>query len=760
MRTKWILLCTATSWVAPALAQTADDGGKADQREIVIVGSRAAPRLVTDSAVPVDVLGKDMLSARGDSDLSKVLTFLSPSFNFPRSSSGPSVAGARPATLRGLSPDQTLVLVNGHRKHATSLITFNNGFYRGAVPVDYNVIPVAAIKRVEILRDGAAAQYGSDAIAGVVNVVLDDSRGGSASVQYGQTERGGGETVIVSGRQGIELGSEGFLAVTGEFRDRAKTDAAEIDPRFGRKTSEFGDPDSTDIDGVINAELPIGDGAALYGFVTGAHRVARSSPLFRAPNVAPTVYPNGFLPIVRLKLVDLGATAGVRGDLAGWNWDLSNSYGYSRGDYSVSNTVNTSLGATSPTAFYGGGARYWQDLLNLSVDRNFNLLAGANLAAGAEYRWEGYRLVSGDPASYFRAGAQGFPGFNPPTPVDANRHSYSLYIDTTLSLIKGLDIGLAGRYEDYSDFGDKATGKASFFFRPADVIALRANVNTGFRAPALQQQFFSTVTSQLNAGVLQNVGTFAVNDRVAIALGSSPLRAESSTGLSAGIVLTPAAGLTATVDVYRVDIDDRIALSENLQGATVEAILRANGVTNAAVARFFTNAADTRNSGVEATLRWDKRLAQDADLSLTFGYGSFKGKVRRQRTNKVLPSVPLLGAGSIDLIVAGQPRSKFIMNAALRWDAVRFNLDVTSFGKYRTTSPTGVGTIDVDGRTSLDISVSYRFGNRFTLAAGVLNAADVYPDRLIGETTGRPFSESDPLGVNGREYFVRLSTTF
>lgn len=760
MLNKWMLACSAMAWALPVSAQTAEDSREETlATDIVVVGARGAPRKVTDSAVPVDVLPKEALAARGDSDLSKALTFLSPSFNFPRTSSGPSIAGARPATLRSLSPDQTLVLVNGHRRHATSLIYFNNGAFRGAVPVDYNLIPLSSIKTVEILRDGAAAQYGSDAIAGVINIILDDSPGTDAFVQYGQTDRGEGQTVIVAGRQGIAIGPEGFLSVTGEFRDRTETNAAEIDPRFGRVTSTLGDPDSTDVDGVINAEVPVTESASLYGFATGAHRVARSSPLFRAPTVAPTIYPNGFLPIVRLELHDLGATIGLRGDLGGWAWDISSSYGYSRADYDLSNSVNTALGASSPTEFYGGGSRYTQYLANFSVDRELDVLAGINLAAGVEYRREGYRLVSGDPQSYFRAGAQGFPGFNPPTPIEVSRNSIGAYLDAIISPLEGLDIGFAGRYENYSDFGENTTGKVSVFFRPAGIIAFRANANTGFRAPALQQQFFSTVTSQLNGGVLQNVGTFAVNDPISVALGSSPLRAERSTGLSAGFVVTPGAGLTFTIDGYRVDIDDRIALSENLQGPAVAAILRANGVTNAAVARFFTNAADTRNEGIEASLQWSRRIATDANLSVRLGYGTYKGDIRAQRTNAVLPAIALLGAGSIDLIVAAQPRDKAVLNTALQWGAIDFNVDLTKFGTMTTLSPAGA-TIDVEGKASLDLSLSYSIGAHFRITAGVLNAADTYPERIAGEMTGRPYSEFDPLGFNGREYFVRLGTRF
>lgn len=742
----------------PAWAETESEPGVA---ELVVVGSRGAPRLATETAAPVDVLSGAEVAARGYNDLTKVLEFLSPSFNYPRSSSGPSVAGARPATLRGLSPDQVLVLVNGKRRHASSVITFNNGAYRGSVPVDYNTIPVTAIGQVEILRDGAAAQYGSDAIAGVVSIVLrDDAEGGQASVQYGETERGDGRTTLVTARQGFRLGAEGFLTIAGEVRDRGDTNAAEVDPRFGRVTSTFGDPQTTDIDVTANAELPLAAGVKLYGFATYARRDSEMSPLFRAPTVAPTFYPNGFLPRVNLDLRDVGASMGATGEISGWTWDLSDTYGHSKGDYRVGTSVNTSLGATSPTRFYGGGARYSQNLVNLTVDRGFELAAGAHLAAGAEYRRETYRLVRGDQASYTLAGAQGFPGFNPPTPVDVSRHAVSAFVDGELSLVEGLDLGLAGRYEDYSDFGEEATGKASVFWRPHDLVALRATASTGIRAPSLQQQYFSTVTSQNNAGQLQNVGTFAVNDPISVALGSSPLKAETSASYAAGLVLTPAPGLSLSLDLFRIDIDDRIALSENLQGPAVAAILRANGVTNAAVARFFTNAADTRTKGWEATLRWDRRLAPDARLAVTLGYGAFDTDVRRLATNPVLPASPLLGAGSIDLTADGQPRNKLVFNSELAWRDWRFIADVTRFGAHRITSPLGGANQVMEGRTSIDLSAAYRFRDRYTVMAGVLNAADEYPDRLVGEGTGRPYSEFDPLGVNGREYYLRLTAEF
>ena len=760
MNRHWFLSAAGLAMLAagPAFAQAdADTSGTVS--ELVVIGSRGAPRLATDTAVPVDVFSGETLKARGQNDLTKTLEILSPSFNYPRSSSGPSSTGARSFTLRGLSPDQTLVLVNGQRRHASSIITFNNGAFRGSVPVDLNMIPTTAIQRVEVLRDGAAAQYGSDAIAGVINIVLRDEAGGSSgSVQYGETERGQGKTFIATARQGFGLGHGGFVTLSAEVRDRGDTNAAEIDPRFGRVTSTLGDPQSTDLQGVLNAELPLDSNTTLFGFVTLGSRKSEMSPLFRAPTVFPAFYPNGFLPIVNLDLADLGTNLGIRGVLAGWKWELSDTYGSSKGDYDVSNTVNTSLGLASPRAFYGGGTRYSQNLIDATASRAFDVLAGANLAVGLERRFEAYELVAGDPLSYTLAGAQGFPGFHPPSPVDVDRSAFSAFIDGELSPIQGLDLGAAARFEDYSDFGDATTGKLTAFWRPIDLVALRAAVSTGIRAPSLQQQYFSTVTSQNNNGVLQNVGNFAVSDPVSVALGASPLKAETSTNYSAGVVLTPGHGLTFSLDAYRIDIDDRISMTENLQGPQVTAILTAHGVTNAAVARFFTNASDTRTKGWEATLRWEGRLGPRTRLGLTFGYGAFDTDPTRISTNPVLPSVPLLGPASIDALADGQPREKALINAELEWADWRFTADIVDYGSH--VAPVGTGVVRLEGATSIDLSAAWRANKAVTVTAGVLNATDEYPARIAGDATGRPYSEFDPLGFNGREWFLRLSTEF
>lgn len=752
-----LLLCgvaAAALLAGQANAQAAPE----ELGELVVVGSRGAARLVTETASPVDVFSGEELAERGFNDLSKVLQFVSPSFNFPRSSTGPSSANTRSATLRGLSPDQVLVLVNGRRRHSSSVLNFNNTVGRGTAPIDFNTIPASAIARVEVLRDGAAAQYGSDAIAGVINIVLrEDAAGGLGSFQIGATEDGDGETAIGTYRQGFVLGEDGFLTLSAEARYRNFTNSAEVDPRVGRITQRHGDPESLDLNLAANAELPVGD-VTFYGFATFDHRDSESAALFRLPTVAPAVHPLGFLPLIKLDMTDFGGAAGVRGEAAGWRWDLSDTVGYNRGDFSVLNTANTSLGAASPTRFDSGGTRYFQNLVNLTASRSFDLLSGANLALGAEHRFEKFEIDPGEPASFQGAGAQGFPGYNPPSAVDEDRTAFSAFVDGELSLIDGLQLGLAARYENYSDFGEKTTGKASLFWRTNEWLALRATASTGFRAPALQQQYFATVTSQLSNGQLVNVGTFAVGDPVSRALGASELKPETSQSFSAGLVLTPVTGLSITADVFRIDIDDRIALSESLSGPAVTSILAAQGITNASQVRFFTNAADTVTEGWETALIWTRPVGEDGRFNLTLAYGAYDNDVKSLAVNPVLPALPLLGAQSIGVLTDAQPRDKITLNLGLDLGRWRLLADVARFGKHRS-APLGP-TQTFGENVLLDLTAAYDINSSLSLHAGVINATDEYPDRVVGSGDGRPFTETGGIGVDGREYFVRLSARF
>lgn len=739
---------------------TAAAAQETELAEVVVVGSRGTPRLVTESSSPIDLIDGDQLRATGLNDLSKALQFLAPSVNFPRSATGPSAANTRGVTLRGLSPDQVLVLVDGKRRHASSVLNFNNVVGRGTVPVDLNTIPLAAVERVEILRDGAAAQYGSDAIAGVVNIVLRGADSQSfTSVQAGATEDGDGETAIVAAGTSFEI-NDGGVTVTAESRYRDFTNSAGIDSRVGRITNRQGDPESLDLGLVVNARVPAGDNE-LYGNIIVSQRDSESAAQYRAPNVS-ALYPDGFLPLIDLDMLDLAATAGWSRPLGAWTLDISDTFGSNRADFKVSDSVNTSLGAASPTSFDAGGTRYQQNVLGTTLTRPLDWLSGANLAFGLESRYETFEIENGETASLIGAGAQGFPGFNPPSAVDESRNAWSAFVDAELHVTPALSFGAAARYEDYDGFGDEVTGKLSAMFKPTSVVAFRATGSTGFRAPSLQQQYFSTVSSQSSGGVLVNVGTFAVDDPVARALGAESLQAETSEHVSAGIVLTPMQGLTISLDAFRIDIEDRIILSESLSGPAVSAILQQAGITNASQVRFFTNAADTKTEGYELTAAWRGTWFDSVRSELTLGYMSADTKLERVKNNSVVPSVPLLGLASIDLLTEAQPEDKVTFSSMQSWGAWQLRIDVTRFGEYRNVPV--LQEQQYGAATTVDLGIGYDITPSLRLNVGVLNATDEYPDKIAQRALlqggSLQYSEAGGLGTDGREYYARFWAGF
>jgi iron complex outermembrane receptor protein len=751
-----ILLATV-ALATPALSQDVPDTAN----PIVVTGTRSAGRALTDSPAPVDVYSGDDLMARGLIDLPRALQFVAPSFNYPRSATAPSAANTRAATLRGLSPDEVLVLVNGKRWHGSSVINFNNVIGRGAVPVDLATIPVAAIERIEVLRDGAAAQYGSDAIAGVINIVLKSAdHGGFVSVQSGMTTAGDGAAYVGTLNQGMKLGANGALNITAEVRSHEPTNRTAIDSRYGRFTGEQGDPKSLDISTAWNAHYDLG-GTELYGDLIYNHRRSTSPAQFRAPGIS-VLYPLGFVPHIRLTMDDAGGTLGLRGDLAGWRWDLSDTVGYNAADFIAKDTANSSLGAASPTRFDAGGARYFQNVANLTLSRPIALFAGGNIAIGAEHRYEHYSIRSGEPASFAGAGAQGFPGFNPTSPVSLSRNAISAFLDGEIKPIEAISLGGAVRYEHYSDFGSAVTGKLSALVRPAPFIALRATASTGFRAPSLQQTGFSTVTSQASGGALVNIGTFAVDDPVAQALGAQSLKREKSRSLSGGVVLTPGHGFTLTADAFHIKIDDRIALSDTLSGAAVTAILLEAGVTNASQVRFFTNALDTTTNGFEVVAHWRGALKPGVRGNLDLGYGRANSHVDRLAVNQAVPALPLLGEMALDLLTTAQPRDKLTASGRIEMGMFSVNADVTRFGRFKAVSL--LADQNFSPVTTVDLTADAHIGKRMTFGIGVLNLNDAYPDKIVDRAISQggsiQYPEVGGIGTNGREVFARATVAW
>ncbi len=799
MRSKLLLLAaaSASALAFSAHAQTAP----ADQttvEELVVTGTRTAGRSRLDTVSPVDVVDSKALTRQGSTELAQALSTLAPSLNFPRPSAVDGTDSVRPATLRGLAPDQTLVLLNGKRGHAAALVNINGAVGRGSAAFDLNTIPTAALDRVEILREGAAAQYGSDAIAGVVNLRLREARtGGGATASYGlydtdvKTARDtdgrkahDGVTYTASIWQGFTLPNDGFLTLTGDWSKRNPTNRSDVSSAFspGVVTGRYGDAEVESKSIFANAGLPLNETWSLYGWAGYQKREGESAAFPRLANNAnniASIYPNGFLPKITTDIDDYNFAFGTKGELGAYTIDASVTYGENDIDYGVKDSLNASYGPTSPTSFYAGSMKYRQTVASLDITRPLEIAAFAQpstLAFGAEYRKEGYEIVAGETASWanggynnLAAGAQGFPGFRPSNEVDVTRDNYSLYIDLDSQITDKLDIDVAARFEDYSDFGSTTTGKIAARYDFTDSFALRGAVSTGFRAPALQQQYFTATSTNIISGVATEVGTFPATSAVSQVLGAKALEPEESTNYSLGLVYRRGP-LEVTVDAYQIDIDNRIVLSENIQGsatgtATQQAIytlLQPYGVTTA---RFFINGVDTTTKGVDVVVRYrlDAEEAGRFDLTLAGNYN--ETEVTRLPTTNTLSSLPvpptLFGRVNVLTFERGTPRTKFVASGDWSNGPWGATLKLTGYGTVL--QPNATASLDYwTGRKAvIDLEARRAFGENLTWAVGANNLFDEYPNRTpaaVNSTSGVVgFPNYSPFGFNGRFLYTRVS---
>jgi iron complex outermembrane receptor protein len=756
-----------SSVLALIMAASANAQEAIGVQEVVVTGTRAVGRTALTSAAPVDVIGSAEIQAAGYPDLASALEATEPSLNFPHAQTTPSSANTRPITLRGLSPDETLVLVDGKRWHGSAVINTNFAVGRGSAPVDLSAIPEAAIDHVEVLKDGAAAQYGSDAIAGVVNIILKTNSSGTlVESQAGVTERGDGAHGQVSFRQGLPLGDGGHLTVMGDLLDQGSTNRSEIDERYGRRTFVIGDPAAFQVDLAATAAYPLpGVRGEIYGDLILARKDSTNTPTFIPPGASP-LYPDGSAPRVNPIIYDIGDTLGVKGSL-GWgvNYDLSNSFGFTTAAFGVDHSEVAALGAASPTRFDAGTEDYRQDVVDLTFTRGLpEASGGGNIAAGGEFRTEHYGIGRGDVASTTGAGSVGFPGLNPYIPVDASRTNGAAFVDLELAPLRWINLGAAGRYDHYSDFGDAETGKLSGRIQAAPWLAFRGSYSTGFRAPSLQQEDYNSVTVVANGinKALVNVGTFEVSDPVARALGASPLRPETSHDATAGAVLTPAKNLAITADVFRIAINNRIALGNALSGPAVTGILAAAGITNVEQVAFFTNGLNTLTQGFDLSVKYHGELGAKADYVLGLGYESSPTQVRSVATNPAIPGLPLFSAHPILLLTEAQPANKLIGDATLNEGPFSATLGVIRYGHYADAPISAPQTFS--GKTIANLSTTYRVSAALALTFGVTNIGNVYPDRFSQISLAYPsygnalvYGEESPMGTAGRAYYVRLT---
>ena len=802
----------------------------------VVVGSRAKHTAADELAVPVDVFPAEVITKQGTSELGAILQAVSPSVNFPRQSVTDADDIVRPFTMRGLSPDHTLVLVNGLRRHRTALVhTFAFGGPAGSTGVDLNAFPASAIDRIEVLRDGASAQYGSDAIAGVVNLVVKDGaftpfiNSDIGRYVVGHNFPDDGTTANINGGWGFKLG-RGSLGLFAEYRYREPTnrawaesadqivagDSDEIDPNgviikknnsITQPNHHVGDGLAKDLMTFVNLRLPInGSGSAeFYSFGGWTSRIGTGNGFFRQPisdRNWPTIYPKGFLPEFRPDVVDISAASGFRGTTGGWAYDLGAAFGRSTFDYNLNHTLNVSLGpcldrpcapgldgifgnADDPnipnaTSFYAGGLRANElsTTLNLNKQVEIGLPNKLNVAAGLAYRRESFTLIAGEKGSWIQGGnlnrygevapggSQVFGGFLPSTATDRSRGNGAGYLDLETNLSKRLLVTAAARFENYSDFGSKVSGKAALRYQPSSQVVLRAALSTGFRAPSLAQNYFgSRITNfRFDEATGKQVpfesGIFSVNDPAAKALGAQPLKAETAVNLSGGLAWSPSDQVTFTADVYLINLNDRILLSGYIGGDSVEKILTAAHVAVSA-AQYFTNIVDTRTKGLDLTGNVRTPVGSAGALTVNAGFNYTKNQVVGQRP---LPR-QLVGTGVDQLvdrftrIQIEQERPDWRGTVTANYTRERFHslLRTSYYGKYHS-APGLCAECDqtFGGKALVDAEVGRQFG-LVNWSIGVRNLFDTFPDKnsLSNGYGIFPYPGASPFGFNGRFLYVR-----
>jgi len=805
----YLAVLLAGAAATPAYAQQADADQAKTLQQVVVTGVRASSRTALESPAPVDVLTPDDLRGAGalNGELGQALATLLPSFNFPRQSNSGGSDHVRAAQLRGLSPDQVLVLVNGKRFHTSALVNTDTKIGRGTTPVDFNAIPISAVKRIEVLRDGAGAQYGSDAIAGVVNIILKDAaEGGAVESSYGvnHTYFAPSQRTITDGRSrygaadfGTGLGHGGFLHAGVEVSHHDATNRAGPDtvPDWladptpanlalrGKRNYAAGDPQSESYNGWLNSEIPLGETATLYWFGTYTQRHTIGDNYFRYPDSDAnlvSVYPEGYRPESLGHNRDVQTAAGVKGTAGEWSYDGSLSWGSNAFGYDLRHSLNVSLGEDSPTAFHIGSYRFDQGSANLDASREFAVgERSLTLAVGGEFRREHFVTRPGDPASYAvgpvvgaPAGAQAGGGLQPQDAANLARHVKALYAEVSSDITDQLFVDAATRYEHYSDFGGNWSGKLSARWEFVPGFALRGAASNNFRAPSLSQIGFESTSTGYGAdGKLVTGRILSVNNPIARGLGAVPLTPEKSRNFSLGLTAQLGGGFDASLDVYQISIDNRVTLSQSINSDGLEDyILQQFGVPGVQSVAFFTNAVDTRARGAELVANYRAPLG-DGQLLLTTAVSHNTTSIRKVRDTP--EQLTAIGAGNV---LFGDEERNTLTDAApsqrgsfsARWDSARWGLLGRVIRQGATTRVFDFG----DGyeprqtyaaRWQLDAEVAFHATPRFTLALGGYNLTNQYPTRSnsdINYAENFPYDVISPIGSNGAYWYGRVRYTF
>ena len=766
----------------------------ADTVETVIVtGTRSAGARVRDSAAPIAVISADTLQETGAANLFDAMTALVPSYN-AQAVTGNVGNMIRSVQLRGLSPNHVLVLINGKRRHITASISADSGPNQYSAAADLDLIPVSAIDHVEVLQDGAAAQYGSDAIAGVFNVILKASpRGGAISASAGRyadskvnPHRGhNGLTRDVQVDHGFKWGEQGFARLSGQLRDHDFTNQTGADlvttagfgtPLIPRSpTSEpfpskvAGDARTKVANLALNAGRQLAPDMDFYSIATTAYREAATWQNWRTPTKAPQVYPDGFSPQLRTRETDYALTLGVKGSTAaGWRWDLSSTYGYNDVALSSAYTVNRPLfrdTGSSPTSFYLGQytISQWTNNADFTKSIDIGWQAPLNLALGLEYRKESYRIGSGDAASRYDFGPDGFPGYALADAGSHGRSNTAAYVDATIKPTAQWLVSVAGRAEHYSDFGDTFNAKLTSRYDWSPALAVRGTVSNGFRAPTLQEEFYSNT----NVGPTYANVLLPANSAAATLAGASQLDAEKSKNFSLGLVVNPAARLHATLDVYQITIRDRIIGSGNIRGAGANAAIVAHGsaldpAIKDATVSYLTNGVDTRTRGIDATVDYTTDFEDAGKVKWTASWNVNQNRI-----------INVSRQGGLDPAAASQvidatPHDKLVMAAKYFLDDWNANLRVSRYGKSKQTTTDGdtggapYHTNRVNPAWIIDLELGRDLGEHWSLSGGARNLFNHTPNHAIrqGYSHAYVYPSFTPYGINGAYYYGRVAYRF
>jgi iron complex outermembrane receptor protein len=807
--------CIALLHAAPAMAQevaaaaavpAAADTPAETMQSVIVTGTRTSGLRAIDSASPVQVLDSTSLEKTGQPDLIQAMSQNLPSFT-AQAFGGDAAAMTLSARLRGLSPNDTLVLVNGKRRHTTASLAVLGGPYQGGAAADLNFIPVAAIDHIEVLQDGAAAQYGTDAIAGVVNIIMKkDASGGTLNVNGGKYMDGGGRTGDVSFNTGFAPTDKSFVNFTVEQKYHGNSDRGGIDPRVIDPAnlaampilrSAPGYPYLNHISGdaayhltlaSMNAGIDLTQDWSLYSVATYGKKKAEAFENYRMPNRLPTLYPLGFNPKEAIDEDDYQFTLGANGKLGDWNLDLSSTYGKDKMDISNLQSGNVSLyrdTGSTPLNFHAGSfvATQWTTNVDLSHAYDIGWATPLNVAFGVEHREDTYEIGAGDAGSRYKEGSQAYPGFLLTDAGHHSRNNNAIYADFAVSPVKALKLDAAARFEHFSDFGSARVGKLTGRYDFSPAVAVRSTISNGFRAPTMAEQYYSATNVSPTSAFVQ----LAPNSLGAAVVGVNGLKPEKSTNYSAGLVLHPAPDVAITLDAYQITIRDRIVGSGAIYGsggatnsAAVTAAILANGnvldptVTQTGI-NIFSNAVDTRTRGLEAVFTTNSNFGDMGRVAWSAAASYNKTDVIKINQAPIqLQPQTLLDQAAISDLETASPKFRVNLGALWKSGIWSVNLRESIYGpssEFGTEDGGQYFETKISTKYTTDLDISARVTKAITLSVGANNLFNKYPENVNAQLLAAQRAALDnaavtvlpsfsPIGINGGYYYARASYTF